>query len=170
MLKSNTFYLFLVAIFLTLSALSFYWFNNVDSYTNTHSAKENPLLEGSANVWHKFNAVLEFLDVIGDSSGNENDYNKANAFDNPIKKSANVLSSFEVNDQLEQEIKSKELESASPSINELMEERELKEKPWYQRSSKWISKKGFYVFKKDRSLELNWQSSKGKTYSISIPY
>lgn len=170
MIKSNIFYLFLVAIFLTLSVLSFYWFNNVDSYTNTHSAQENPVLESSANIWHKLNAILDFLDILGDNSKNEKDYKDIDIFDNPIEQGVGVLSTFEVNDQLEQEDKKVQEQSASASIGEIMEERQVKEKKWYQKSNQWISKTGFYAFKKENSLELGWQNSQGKTYSINIPY
>jgi hypothetical protein len=170
MIKSNIFYLFLVGIFLTLSALSFYWFNNVDSYTNTHSAKENLILESSANIWHKFNAILSFLDIFSDNSKNQTDYKDIDILDNPIEKSAGVLSTFEINDQLEQEDKKEQKKSSTASIGEIMEEKQVKEEKWYKDSSQWISKKGFYAFKKDNSLELGWQNSQGKTYSISIPY
>lgn len=174
MIKSNIFYLFLVAIFLTLSALSFYWFNNVDSYTDTHSAQSNPVLETSTNIWHKFNAVLDFLDILGDNSSNEKVNKDIDLLDNPIEKSASVVSTFEINQQTENinnnENIEKKKESNSASINDIMEKKEVKEKKWYQKTSQWISKTGFYAFKKDSNLELGWQSSKGKTYSISIPY
>jgi hypothetical protein len=170
MIKSNAFYLFLVGIFLTLSALSFYWFNNVDSYTDTHGAKENTLLQGSTNVWNKLNAILDFLDILGDNSQADSNDKDIYIFDNPIKKSAGVINSFEVNSLLEQENKEAQKKSTNYSIGDIMEEKEIKEKTWYQKSDNLISKTGFYAFKRDNNLELGWQSSKGKTYSINIPY
>ncbi|MCF7795029.1 hypothetical protein K9M50_01550 [Patescibacteria group bacterium] len=173
MIKSNIFYLFLVAIFLTLSVLSCYWFNNVDSYTDTYSAKENPVLENSENIWYKFKAVLSFLDILGNYSNDEDNYEDINIVDNPIKKSAKVISTFEVNNELENENEKneqKQEKSVSSSISEVIEDKGVKEKKWYKKYSHWISEKGFYVLKKDGNLELGWQNPQGKTYSISIPY
>lgn len=170
MIKSNVFYLFLVGIFLTLSVLSFYWFNNVDSYTNTHSANENYILESSANIWHKFNAVLVFLDIFSDKSKNQSDYNNINILDNPIEKGVKLASTLEVNEEIKNESKDEEQDLSLKSINHVVEEGSLKGKKWYKNFSQWIYKKGFFAFKKNSSLELGWQNYQGKTYSINIPY
>ncbi len=170
MIKSNIFYLFLVAVFLTLSALSFYWFNNVDNYTNTHSAKGNAILESSVNVWHKFNAILSFLDIIGDNSNNQNDYKDIDVLDNPIEKGVKLASTLEINEEIKNINKSEEQEATTKSVNDIIEEKSIKEKKWYKNSNNWLSKKGFYAFKKENTLELGWQNSQGKTYSISVPY
>ncbi|MFP4514465.1 MAG: hypothetical protein ACLFNO_00470 [Parcubacteria group bacterium] len=165
MKKNNIFYLFVVGIFLTLSALSFYWFNNVNTYTETN--KSNNIVENSANIWYKFNSILDFLDIIGNNSSNQ--AKGVDMLDNPIENSANVLSTFKIDNELEQEIEYQE-GSISPSFNELVEEKQLKEKTWYKKYSQWISQKGFYTFKKENLLEVGWQNSLGKTYSISIPF
>jgi hypothetical protein len=168
MIKNNIFYLFLVAIFLILSVLSFYWFNNVDSYTNTYNTEEDVIFKKSVDVWYKFNAILSFLDIFDNDSKSQNDNKNISALDNPIEKGVKLASTLEIEEEIKN--KSEEQTATTKSINNIIEEKRIKEKEWYKNSDNWLSKKGFYASKSDNVLELGWQSSQGKTYSINIPY
>jgi hypothetical protein len=168
MIKNNIFYLFLVAIFLILSVLSFYWFNNVDSYTNTYNTEEDVIFKKSVDVWYKFNAILSFLDILDNDSKNQNDNKNISVLDNPIEKGVKLASTLEIEEEIKN--KSEEQTATTKSINNIIEEKRIKEKEWYKNSDNWLSKKGFYASKSDNVLELGWQSSQGKTYSINIPY
>jgi predicted RND superfamily exporter protein len=174
MIKNNLFYLLLVFIFLILSALSFYWFNNVDSYTNTYSAQNNPILENSVKILYKFNVVLDFLDILGDNSLNEKDYNKVNSLATSIEKSSNTVDTFTIAEQLKNDKKLENVNNKEGTVatngSEVIEIRDFKEKKWYQKFSQYLSKIGLFAFKKDNYLKLGWQSFKGKIYSINIPY
>jgi hypothetical protein len=170
MIKKDIFYLFLVGIFLVLSALSFYWFNNVDSYTNTHNTKKNTLVENSANAWNKLNNVLNFLDILGHNSKEDNNDKDIYTVNNSIKNSDDFIKKLEIVDESNQKNEQIGGELSSSSIIKIIEQKEIEEKRWYQKIGYHLSKTGLYTFKSENILELGWQNSKGKTYRLNIPY
>ncbi|MCF7820334.1 MAG: hypothetical protein K9M44_02585 [Candidatus Pacebacteria bacterium] len=155
-IKSNFFYLIISVLALIVVAL----------FTVSQAQPENQRSQQNLEFIGKFNKSLSSLgQAINWTASLVPDYREhkfkpswKNVFNNPLKNSVEVISSVQV--ETSDKINNLNIED----LDNFIGRKEL------IKSQSWLGEKGFFFYRENSDLFLGWQSSKGKRFSLTIPY